>query len=357
MKKRIFIRISAVVIAVLLLTSAVTVAYFTSNYISNRAPKMSQAASTSARAMCTIEAKTGRIVFEKNADAPLPMASTTKIVTAITVLENCKNLDEVVEIDLRAIGIEGTSIYIQKGEKLTVRELLLGLMLRSGNDCAAALALHISPPKDKTSKKGMFDAFCERMHETATRAGATNSGFRNPHGLDEEGHFTTAKDLALISAYAMKNPNFAEIVATKDAKISGVEYPRAIANKNRLLRSMPDCVGIKTGFTKKAGRCYVGAIERDGMTVISVVLNCGPMFEEAADLMEQVTEQFDMKRILTKDEFIYCNCHPEKPVGIATENFFYLLQDGENVEITCEDDTINISFEGKKIHSTSYNKL
>jgi len=138
------------------------------------------------------------------------MASTTKVVTAIAAIEKFaeqgKNLDEKISVDDKAVGIEGTSIYLKKGEQLSARELLLGLMLRSGNDAAAALALAIKPS---------IAEFAEVMNQTAERAGATNSSFKNPHGLDEKDHYTTARDLARISAYAMKNPIFAEIAATK----------------------------------------------------------------------------------------------------------------------------------------------
>ncbi|MCL2756201.1 MAG: D-alanyl-D-alanine carboxypeptidase [Firmicutes bacterium] len=278
-------------------------------------------AQTSARAMCTIEVSSGRILYEKNAYAKLPMASTTKVVTAITVLENVKSIDEVVNIHPKAIGVEGTSIYLQKGEQLTVRELLLGMMLRSGNDASNALALHISKS---------LDEFSELMNQTALKAGAKNSSFRNPHGLDQDGHYTTAHDLALISAYAMKNPTFAEIVATKDTRISGKDYPRMLQNKNRLLRSNKNVIGIKTGFTSKAGRCFVGALERNDMQVVCVVLNCGPMFEESETLMQRGTNEFFMHKVLAAETLI-TPTHPDRfdRVGMVAEDHFYPLTEAE----------------------------
>jgi D-alanyl-D-alanine carboxypeptidase (penicillin-binding protein 5/6) len=306
--------------------------------------------------MCTVEASTGRVLYEKDADLKLPMASTTKIITAITVLENCDDIDRTIEIDPRAVGIEGTSIYLQKGEKLTVRELLLGLMLRSGNDASAALAFYICPPAQNTPKTELFNAFSEKMLETAQKAGAVNSSFKNPHGLDREGHYTTARDLALISAYALKNPVFAEIVSAKQAKISGVEYPRVLHNKNRLLQSMDSCVGVKTGFTKKAGRCYVGALRQNNMTVVCAVLNCGPMFEEAAALMELADKEFTMRRVLTADQFIECD-EEEEWSGIARENFFFPLRDGEEVSISCDGGKVCVLFNGEKVYCAEYNKL
>ena len=336
------------IVAVLIIAGAI----FTAAVVSRHSAQISNVhsatvANTSARGMCTIEVSSGRVLYEKNADAQLPMASTTKIVTAITVLENCDDLEQIVKVNDRAIGIEGTSIYLQKGEELTVRELLLGMMLRSGNDASMALALHISPTREE---------FNEKMNEVARKAGATNSSFKNPHGLDEEGHYTTARDLALISAYAMRNPQFAEIAASKSAKINGVEYPRVLKNKNRLLSSMKTCVGVKTGFTKKAGRCYVGALTQNNMTVVCVVLNCGPMFEEAAALMEQATREFTMQRILTADDFIDCD-NENDLCGIARENFFYPLRQGEEVEILCDDDKVCVKFGSEKVYCTPYNKL
>jgi len=300
-KRRFLIRVGAAVVAGVILAGSIYAGFATSAHIgkgatrralrANDAEVQGEYAPTSAKAMCTLNAETGEVLYEKNADQQLPMASTTKIVTTIAALENCDDIDTPVEIDPRAVGIEGTSIYLQKGEKLTVRELLLGVMLRSGNDASSAVAWAVCPKGD----------FMEKMNEVAKRAGATQSNFMNPHGLDQEGHYTTARDLALVTAYAMKNPTFAEIVATKEARIAGKDYPRVVRNKNRLLHSMENCVGVKTGFTKKAGRCYVGALtfkfddekaqwwqeKRGPITVVCCVLNCGPMFEEAADLMER----------------------------------------------------------------------
>jgi len=293
-------------------------------------------AMTSARGMATIEMTTGRLLYAKNENAQMPMASTTKIVTAITVLEHVTDIEQKIRVHDKAIGIEGTSVYLQKGEELTIRELLYGLMLRSGNDCSVALALHVS--------KSVEDFSC-LMNEVARKAGAKNSNFKNPHGLDEEGHYTTALDLAMITAYAMKNPTFAEIVRTKDVKISGPEYMRPIANKNRLLRSNPDIVGVKTGFTSKAGRCFVGAHHDMGMTTICVVLNCGPMFPESEALMERATEEFRMHKILEKDTMIDGKV-------LVRDDFFYPLREREvkDVKITTSEGMILVHFNGELIY-------
>ena len=301
---------------------------------------------TSARAMATIEMTSGRILYSKNAQARVPMASTTKILTAISVIESVKDLDEVVKIHDKAIGVEGTSIYLQKGEKLTVRELLYGLMLRSGNDCSVALAYHVS---------GGVEDFAKLMNATAKKAGAVNSNFVNPHGLDEEGHLTTAMDLAKISAYAMRNNDFAKIVATKDITISGPEYKRPLQNKNRLLRSNSQVIGVKTGFTSKAGRCYVGAMQEDNMTVICVVLNCGPMFPESETLMTKALDEFYMHKVLATDTLI----EPTKEEdgnrrGMVENDFYFPLRDGEIDCIsiyTDGDGNVNVFFKENIVHT------
>ena len=233
---------------------------------------------TTASACVVMERDSGRILFQKDGTKRLPMASTTKIVTALTVLNN-SSLDDVVTISNEACGIEGSSIYLRAGEKLSVKELLYGLMLRSGNDCAVALALHVG---------GSVQNFAQMMNQTAKNLGCTDSNFANPHGLHDENHYTTAKDLATITCNAIKNKDFADIVATKSVKIAndGYDYPRVLVNKNKLLNNFADADGVKTGYTKKAGRCFVGSATRNGMQVVAVVLNCVPMFEETAQMLD-----------------------------------------------------------------------
>ena len=234
---------------------------------------------SSAKAMCVMESGSGRVLASKNKDQSLAMASTTKIMTAITALENAKDLDEVFEISPKAVGVPGTSIYLRKGEKMTLRQLLYGLMLVSGNDASVAIGEKVG---------GTVNNFVEMMNKTALKIGAKNSHFDNTHGLDSKKHYTTAYDLALITSYALKNPLFKEIVSCKNIKIvSDQGKTRYLKNKNKLLNSFIGCNGVKTGFTDDAGRCLVSSAERDGMQVVCVVLNCGPMFEECSTLMEQ----------------------------------------------------------------------
>lgn len=234
---------------------------------------------SSAKAMCLMESGSGRVLACKNENSQLAMASTTKIMTAITALENAKDLDEVFEISPKAVGVPGTSIYLRKGEKMTLRQLLYGLMLVSGNDASVAIGEKVG---------GTVNNFVDMMNKTALKIGAKNSHFDNTHGLDSKKHYTTAYDLALITSYALKNPLFKEIVSCKNIKIvSDQGKTRYLKNKNKLLNSFVGCNGVKTGFTDDAGRCLVSSAERDGMQVVCVVLNCGPMFEECSTLMEQ----------------------------------------------------------------------
>jgi D-alanyl-D-alanine carboxypeptidase (penicillin-binding protein 5/6) len=245
---------------------------------------------TSAQGMATMDTASKRILTQKNASARLPMASTTKIMTAITVIKNA-DIKKTVKIDPEAVGIEGSSIYLQSGEQLTVEQLLYGLMLQSGNDCAVALAI---------ATAGSVEKFAVLMNELALSLGARDSNFVNPHGLHDKNHYTTAYDLCLISCYAMEDPTFKTIVSTKSIKIpfAGRDYDRVINNKNKILNTFEGGNGVKTGFTKAAGRCLVSAAERDSMQIVCVVLNCGPMFEDCADLMTWAFKVFERCEIL-----------------------------------------------------------
>ena len=233
-----------------------------------------------------IEMESGDVLYEKNADEKRPIASTTKILTAITVLENTDDISREVAVPDDAVGVEGSSVYLQKGEKLRIVDLLYGLMLRSGNDCAAALAYLTS---------GSIADFSHLMNFTAKRAGACSSHFVNPHGLPDPDHYSTARDMALISAYAMRNDMFVKIVSSEiyrdcPAPDGGT---RVFVNKNKILGMVDGGNGIKTGYTKEAGRCLVSSAEREGRTVICVVLDCAPMFEESRDLINEAFKRMN----------------------------------------------------------------
>ncbi len=243
-------------------------------------------AQTSAKAMCLLESESGRVLYQKNMSQKLAMASTTKIMTAITAIENCTDLDRTFEISPKAVGITGTSLYLRQGEKMSTRDLLYGLMLISGNDASVAIGEYVG--------SGVKN-FVDMMNKTAQRIGAFNTHFDNTHGLDSKTHYTTAYDLALISSYALKNPTFKEIVSTKNTKITNeAGKTRYLKNKNKLLTSLEGCTGVKTGFTSDAGRCLVSSCERDGMTLVCVVLNCGPMFEDSRDLFENAFAEYKL---------------------------------------------------------------
>ena len=245
---------------------------------------------TSARAACVLEQETGRVLFDSDMHARLPMASTTKVMTALLAIER-GGLQDAVVCSARAFGVPGTSIYLQEGETLTLEEMLLGLMLASGNDAAVAIAEHIG---------GTVDAFVAMMNARAVQIGAVNTHFANPHGLPDDSHYTTAYDLALIAREAMANDTFRRIVSTERASIAweGRTYGRQLHNKNRLLSSYPGATGVKTGFTSKAGRCLVFGARREGMELVGAVLGCGDWFDEAERLMDGCYDTYAMARVL-----------------------------------------------------------
>lgn len=265
---------------------------------------------TESRGECVVETTSRRFLAEKNGDLELPMASTTKILTAIIIIDDCK-LDEMISIPQEAVGVEGSSVYLRAGEQYSVEDLLYGLMLRSGNDCAETLALYHS---------GSIAAFAQKMNEKAVMLGAQNSFFENPHGLPAKNHHTTARDLALIATYAMENPVFQKIVSTKYYE------KRNWQNKNKMLWEFDGASGIKTGFTLNAGRCLVTSAERNGMKLVSVVLNSPQMYERTSEILDNAFSQFRMYQL--------CDC--SNPIeGLAAErSFSYPLREEELNEIS-----------------------
>lgn len=276
---------------------------------------------------CVMDVYSGRILSSNNPHARLPMASTTKILTALTVIENF-DINREITVPKSSVGIEGSSIYLREGERLSVKELLYGLMLRSGNDCAECLA--------ETLVKR--DDFIKLMNETAKNCGAINSNFTNPHGLPDDNHYTTAYDLCKISVKAIKNPIFKEICSTKRVNISndGYGYDRLLINKNKLLFSYDGCTGIKTGYTKKAGRCLVSSAERDGLEVVSVVINSPQMWERSKELLDYCFDNYEMVEIINKNEFndkIYYT-NDNLPYKFEVHNsFIYPLNKVERTQI------------------------
>ena len=242
---------------------------------------------TSAAAVILFDAIGGTVLHERHADDKRLIASTTKILTALVALEN-NNLDEKVLIRPEYVGVEGSSIYLRAGETVTVRELLYGIMLRSGNDAATALAYHTS---------GSVEKFTELMNERARELGSVNSNFTNPHGLDGQNHFSTARDLAIIMSAAMQNEEFRKISSTKSITIGN----RTLRNSNRLLREYEWLVGGKTGFTRAAGRTLVTSAERDGMLLVCVTLNAPGDWADHRALYDWAFDQFQSFRVNRSD--------------------------------------------------------
>ena len=239
---------------------------------------------TSARAACVLEASTGRVLYAHNEHEQLPMASTTKIMTALLALES-GDMDAPVTCSPNAYGVPGTSIYLSLGETLSMGDMVTGLMLASGNDAAVAIAEHLG---------GSIEGFAQKMNARAQEIGAMDTNFITPHGLPMEGHYTTAYDLALIAREAMQRLDFRELVSTQRATIPWADhdYDRVLNNKNKLLSTYEGATGIKTGYTRAAGRCLAFGARREGMELIGVVLNCGDWFDESARLLDACFEDY-----------------------------------------------------------------
>lgn len=222
-----------------------------------------QAAPTVSAASAILMCADGRVVFEKNADERRPMASTTKIMTALVAIEHL-SLDTVVIVPDEAVGVEGSSMYLQRGEVVTVRDLLYALMLQSANDAAAALAIITA---------GSVEKFAEMMNAKADELGLESTHFMNPHGLDDPEHYTTARELARITAAALSNETFRAITSTLKYSYMTSVKSGLFVNHNKLLYSLDNCIGGKTGYTKKTGRCLVSATDNDGLIFICVTLS------------------------------------------------------------------------------------
>lgn len=236
------------------------------------------------RGAVVIEQSSRRVLYDEGMNERCYPASTTKVLTALCVLENMP-IDKVVTVPKEAEGVEGSSIYLKAGQKISVRDLLYGLMLRSGNDAAVTLAVATS---------GNVQNFAELMNKTARKCGASNSNFVNPHGLHDEMHYTTAYDLAMICAKAYENAVFCKIVSTSKVKIMVDDEARYIGNKNKLLHLYDGANGVKTGFTKKSGRCLVSGATREGMQIIGVVLNHSDMWNDTVRMLDFAFDNYYM---------------------------------------------------------------
>lgn len=282
-----------------------------------------RAEAVSAQRAILVDAQTGRVLYEKNADERALIASTTKIMTALVVCEQCNVLDRM-RIPREAVGIEGSSMYLKEGEVLTIQELLYGLMLHSGNDAAVALAIYCG---------GTVEGFAELMNDKAHQLGMENTHFENPNGLDNPGHYSTAADMAVLAAYAMENPIFAQTVSTKTVTVGN----RYLRNHNKLLWQVEGADGVKTGFTKAAGRILVSSAVRDGRRLVAVTMNAPDDWNDHKTLLESGFSQYAVEQIVSAGQ---CLGTVEVAGGeagtvelIAAEDFSYALADGEKVSI------------------------
>ena len=235
------------------------------------------------RAAIVYERSSGKILYGKEENEKRKMASTTKIMTAIVVLENT-NLDDIVTISSKAAGTGGSRLGLHKDDKISIRDLLYGLLLCSGNDAAVALAEHVS---------GDLSNFANMMNSKATSLGLSSTHFVTPHGLDDDNHYTTAYELALITNYALKNDVFANLVKTKTYTISINNHPKTLSNTNELLGNLDGVYGVKTGFTNGANRCLVTAVKRDNMDIICIVLGADTKKDRTKDSINLINYSFN----------------------------------------------------------------
>lgn len=285
------------------------------------------AEATSAKNAILLDAATGRVLYEKKADDRALIASTTKIMTALIVCEQCNVLDRM-RIPKEAVGIEGSSIYLREGEVLTIQDLLYGLMLHSGNDAAVALAIYCG---------GTVEGFSQLMNDKAHRLGMTGTHFENPNGLDSPGHYSTARDMAVLAAYAMKNPIFAQTVSTKTVKAGN----RTLRNHNKLLWRFDGADGVKTGFTKAAGRILVSSATRKGRRLIAVTMNDPNDWYDHTQLLEGGFLRYHVQDIVTLGQ-----CLGIKEVAGGQSGFVELLANEDFSYSLAEDETIEIVLQG-----------
>lgn len=246
-----------------------------------------------AQSAILMDSISGRVLYSINSQERLPMASTTKIMTALVAIEN-GDMEDVVNIKRDWIGVEGSSIYLYDNEKITKKDLLYGLMLRSGNDAAIALANYIG---------GDISTFVEMMNMRSKEIGALNTNFINPHGLEDENHYTTAYDLALITKNALKLSEFREIVSTK-TWVANRDKNNYFYNKNKTIWQYDGGDGVKIGYTKKAGRCLVSSATRKGMQLIAIVLNDGDWFKDCYKLLDYGFDNYNPYIVYDKAQFV-----------------------------------------------------
>ncbi|WP_240941095.1 D-alanyl-D-alanine carboxypeptidase family protein [Paenibacillus sp. HB172176] len=248
--------------------------------------------STNAKAAALIDVASGRVLYSSSGDTPMRIASLTKIMTAIVAIEH-GNLKDMVKTSKHAAGREGSSIYLQLDEEMSLSNMLYGLMLRSGNDAATAISEHVG---------GSEEGFVHLMNEKAALLGLTNTQFQNPHGLDVDGHYSSANDLAKLTAYALRNKVFSEIVSTKEWKAPNPHdaWDYRWKNKNKMLAMYDGADGVKTGYTKKALRCLVSSATRNGQQLAAVTINDGDDWVDHSHLLDWGFAHFPLQQITAK---------------------------------------------------------
>ena len=264
----------------------------------------------SAGSAALVDLETGQLLYQLNARQRRPIASTTKIVTALLVLEAVRP-DDVVTASPNAASQTGAILGLEPGERITVRNLLLALLLSSANDAAVALAEHVA---------GSVDGFLDRMNDRMHQLGARDSRFASPNGLDDRG-YSTARDLALLTVEAYRNPTFAEVVAARFAEVPAPQGPpRMLQNRNALLWLYPDAIGVKTGFTSAAGYCLVAAGERDGLRLAAVVLGApGEAFSDSAALLNYGFQTFERRTVVERGQSFGSITVEERSVPVVAD--------------------------------------
>lgn len=289
-------------------------------------PCQAKAVGTSAASAILVDADSGRVLYEQNADARMLIASTTKILTALVAIRE-GNLSDVVTVKRDATLTEGSSMYLKEGERLTLEALLYGLMLCSGNDAAVAIADHVGG-----SQKG----FVKLMNETARELGMEDSSFANPNGLDAEDHYSTARDMAKLACAAVKNGTLLRIVSTQSVTIGG----HTMTNHNKLLQYVDGCLGLKTGYTRAAGRTLVSCCERNGQRLVAVTLQDGNDWADHEALYDYGFSAYPAHRAAALGKTLYRasvkdGLRDTVPL-VAAESFSWPLAEGESLKMTVE---------------------
>ncbi|MCH1624800.1 D-alanyl-D-alanine carboxypeptidase family protein [Ferdinandcohnia quinoae] len=289
--------------------------------------RVNAVSSISAKGAILIEQESGRIIYEKNAYTKMRIASITKIMTAILAIESGK-MEDMVKVSSKAVGTEGSSLYLQPNEKIKLEDLVYGLMLRSGNDAAVAISEHVG---------GSIEGFVFLMNQKAAEIGMRSTEFANPHGLDDhENHYSTAYDMAILTRYAMKNERFREISGTKVYRSPNPneKWDRVWRNKNKLLTKLyPYSTGGKTGYTKRAKRTLVSTASKDGLDLIAVTINASNDWNDHMNMFNHGFGAYDLVKIVKKGKLKNINQQFYKNKVFIDHDYLYPLTEEERANI------------------------